>query len=66
MSDLTKARVLALKLMATRCAVYAESDAAQSVASPVFTLLWQLLETRDTVGRVKHSYVSVFRQLARS
>lgn len=55
LTDLTKARVLVLKIMANRCAAYADLDKAEDLAAPIFKVLWQILETRDTIGNVQHS-----------
>lgn len=47
--------MLALKIMTNRCVAYADLDQAEEVAAPIFKVLWQILETKDTVGGVQHS-----------
>lgn len=46
---LTSARILALKVLTNRCIPFAKTESSATVASPVFGLLWRLLESgRDT------------------
>ncbi|GAA6062022.1 hypothetical protein JCM10212_005455 [Sporobolomyces blumeae] len=47
LDPLTKARLLSLKVLTHRCIPFAHTDSASTVASPVFTLLWKMME----VGR---------------
>ncbi|GAA6010454.1 hypothetical protein JCM10207_001312 [Rhodosporidiobolus poonsookiae] len=41
--DLTRARLLAIKVLVNRCLAFANTDSAAKVAKPVFQLLWGLL-----------------------
>ncbi|KAM0752186.1 ARM repeat-containing protein [Meredithblackwellia eburnea MCA 4105] len=49
LDDLTKARILAVKMLASRCMAYAktEGEAAEELAVPVFQLLWPLLHVQE-------------------
>jgi len=40
---LTRARVLAVKVVANRCLAYAATDEAQKVGKEAFTMLWPML-----------------------
>ncbi|GAA5964059.1 hypothetical protein JCM3765_000885 [Sporobolomyces pararoseus] len=42
---LTSARLLALKVLTNRCIPFANTDSSTTVATPVFGLLWQLVES---------------------
>ncbi|KAI5477658.1 hypothetical protein MNV49_006044 [Pseudohyphozyma bogoriensis] len=43
MDPLTAARVFAVKILASRCLAYAQTESASTMAEPVFQLLWPLL-----------------------
>ncbi|KAK4699468.1 sister chromatid cohesion protein PDS5, partial [Phenoliferia sp. Uapishka_3] len=48
MDDVTKARILAVKILTSRCLGYDDDDESAAKASvPVFQLLWPLLQARD-------------------
>jgi sister-chromatid-cohesion protein PDS5 len=42
---LTSARLLALKVLTNRCIPFANTDSSTTVATPVFGLLWKLVES---------------------
>ncbi|KAL8280687.1 hypothetical protein RQP46_007010 [Phenoliferia psychrophenolica] len=52
LDDLTKARILSVKILTSRCLGYADDeDTAAQVSIPVFHLLWPLLQARDENSR---------------
>lgn len=57
MDDLTKARILSLKILASRVIAYAESEQAGKVAAPIFGLLWPFLIPRDDDSRYRFVHV---------
>lgn len=57
MEDLTRARLLAIKILTNRCLAYAETDSATQVSVPVFELLWPLVSQGE--GESQYSCVLI-------
>lgn len=60
LDDLTRARMLAIKVLTSRCIAYAGTDSAAKASLPVFQLLWPLLQARDENSRYRYGSNSRF------
>ncbi|CAH7672632.1 armadillo-type protein [Phakopsora pachyrhizi] len=53
--DLSRARVVGLKVLTNRCIIYSSTPEAMNFSTPIFKLFWQLLENDGSIGVTRHS-----------